>query len=774
MNEEILRQVYFGNTIQAYLWFAGIILLGLIFRQLLSKVFSRFIFRFLKKYSLGVGSDKFVELLQKPIGLFILLVTFYIAFDRLHVPVEWNLADRSHFGFRKMFFYAYQLAIILSFTWIILRMIDFVADIFQHKASLTLSKADDQLIPFAKDFIKVLILIVSAFFIFGTVFKMNVASLVAGLGIGGLAVALAAKESLENLFGSFTIFLDKPFVAGDLIKIGNITGHVETIGFRSTRIRTLEKTYVSVPNKKMVEAELDNLSMRTSKRAKFTLGLEYKTSPAQLKKIITDIKTILLSHHLITEDIEVFFYDFGSSSLDLHVLYYVSTKEWTLYAQVREEINFKTGYFPMINIVILIFILGYISIIFEHPLKINKAATAIMTGILCWSAYILLSDNKDIINERLMHQLSEISGILFFLMGAMAIVELIDRHDGFEIITREIKTRNKGKLLWILSLITFFSSAVLDNLTTAIVMVSLVRKLINDKEDRLIFCGMVIIAANAGGAWSPIGDVTTTMLWIGGQITSVNIMKILFIPSLVSLVIPLIMLTFRFRKSELEKRHPAVNEDKKTGASSKSDQYLIFYTGIFSLLFVPVFKTYTHLPPFMGIMFGLGGLWILTEIIHKKKNEAVKSSYSVAGALQRIDVPSILFFLGILLAIASLEATGTLGHLAKIMNERLGNEDLIVMIIGLLSSIVDNVPLVAAAKGMYPLTQYPADHRLWEFIAYCAGTGGSILVIGSAAGVAVMGIEKIDFIWYVKKISFPALIGYFAGAFTYIGMQLVF
>lgn len=341
MNEEIFRLVYFGNTVEAYIWFFGIILIGLLFRQLLSKIFSRFIFRFLKKYSIGVGIEKFVELLQKPIGTFILLITFYIAFERLQVPKEWNLADRTHFGFRMIFFYAYQASIILSFTWIILRIIDFAGDIFLYKASLTESKADDQLIPFAKDFIKVLILILCVFFILGTVFHMNIASLVAGLGIGGLAIALAAKESLENLFGSFTIFLDKPFTAGDLIKIGNITGHVESIGFRSTRIRTLEKTYVSVPNKKIVEGELDNLSMRTMKRIKFTLGLVYKTSPEQLKKIINDIKASLSSHPLTTDDIEVFFYDFGVSSIDIHVLYYVDSNDWKVYAKVREEINFK-------------------------------------------------------------------------------------------------------------------------------------------------------------------------------------------------------------------------------------------------------------------------------------------------------------------------------------------------------------------------------------------------------------------------------------------------
>lgn len=428
----------------------------------------------------------------------------------------------------------------------------------------------------------------------------------------------------------------------------------------------------------------------------------------------------------------------------------------------------------MTSLLLVFFFLGYLAIIFEQTLKINKAATAVMTGVLCWTVYIFFSENHQQVVTQLMHQLSDISGILFFLMGAMAIVELIDRHDGFDIITRQIQTKNKRKLLWVLSLITFLASAVLDNLTTSIVMVSLLRKLVHQKEDRLFFCGMVIIAANAGGAFSPIGDVTTSMLWIGGQITSGHIIQILFIPSLISLLVPLLFLSKHFKTSDEESRHPEKVSDEKILSSTTWEQHLILYAGIFALLFVPIFKTYTDLPPFMGILFGLGALWILTEILHKKKNEEIKSSYSVAGALQRIDVPSILFFLGILLAIACLESAGMLQQLAAYMRMQVGNEDIIVMLIGLLSAVIDNVPLVAAAKGMYPLLHYPADHRLWEFIAYCAGTGGSILVIGSAAGVAVMGMEKIDFLWYVKKISLWALLGYFSGAFAYMGLQWFF
>lgn len=414
--------------------------------------------------------------------------------------------------------------------------------------------------------------------------------------------------------------------------------------------------------------------------------------------------------------------------------------------------------------IIIAFVLGYLLISLEHPLKINKAATALLTGTVCWTMYVFSASDAHLINEQLMEHLGEISGIIFFLMGAMTIVELIDAHDGFEVITNAISTSSKRKLMWILCFLTFFLSAVLDNLTTTIVMVSLLRKLILDKNDRMLFIGMVVIAANAGGAWSPIGDVTTTMLWIGGQVTTKNIIMNLILPSLVCLIVPLTAVSFML-KGNAEK--PILLDDDKPTASS-FERKTIFFSGLGILLFVPVFKTVTHLPPFMGMLFGLGLLWVISELIHKDKDEAAKSTYSVLHALRKIDMPSVLFFLGILISISALQSTGQLAQLATIMDEKIGNINLIVLSIGLLSAIVDNVPLVAAAMGMYDLQTYPTDHYFWEFLAYCAGTGGSALIIGSAAGVAAMGMEKIDFLWYLKKISWLALIGYFAGALAYI------
>jgi NhaD family Na+/H+ antiporter len=418
----------------------------------------------------------------------------------------------------------------------------------------------------------------------------------------------------------------------------------------------------------------------------------------------------------------------------------------------------------MVLLIIATFIVGYIAIAFEHTIKINKAASALITGVICWTFYISFTADKTAVVENLVHHLGDLSQILFFLLGAMTIVELIDAHDGFEIITKRIKTRNKKKLLWIIALLAFLLSAVLDNLTTAIVMISLIRKLIGDRKDRLLFSGIIVIAANAGGAWSPIGDVTTTMLWIGGQITAVNIMVKLIIPSLVCMVVPLLV-TQLFLKGRV-----TTPKEHFTDAEPQNELHrnIVLFAGIAVLLLVPVFKTVTHLPPFMGILLGLGILWIIVEILHSDKDEEDRKTYTVAYALRKIDSPSILFFLGILLAIAALESTGQLHHLAQTMDEKIQNRNLIVLSIGLLSSIVDNVPLVAAAMGMYSLQQYPPDHNFWEFLAYCTGTGGSILIIGSAAGVAIMGIEKIDFIWYLKRISLLALIGYFAGAVVYI------
>lgn len=417
--------------------------------------------------------------------------------------------------------------------------------------------------------------------------------------------------------------------------------------------------------------------------------------------------------------------------------------------------------------IIVIFILGYFAIAFEHNININKAATALVTGVLCWTVYILFTPNKQVVSHQLMEHLGELAGILFFLLGAMTVVELIDAHDGFEVITERIKTKSAVKLLWIIGGLTFFLSAVLDNLTTTIVIVSLLRKLIDNKEQRLFFVGITVIAANAGGAWSPLGDVTTTMLWIGNQITAGQIIKMLFLPSVVCLLLPLIIVSFRL-KGVIQPSSKNTNHTLRP----KFERTLVFCLGIGILLFVPIFKTATHLPPFMAILFGLGVLWIATEILHKQKDDDEKDSLTVARALQRIDTPSILFFLGILISIAALQATGQLTQLAQWLTATVKNETAIVTGIGLLSAVVDNVPLVAAAQGMYSLTQYPTDHFFWEFLAYTTGTGGSALIIGSAAGVAAMGMEKITFVWYLKKISWLALIGFFGGAGIYLLMNL--
>lgn len=420
----------------------------------------------------------------------------------------------------------------------------------------------------------------------------------------------------------------------------------------------------------------------------------------------------------------------------------------------------------MQTLLILTFVIGYLAIAFEHPIHLNKTATALITGVLCWTIYILFDHEPAKVGEELSHHLGSVSEILFFLLGAMTIVELIDSHHGFKIITDKITSKNKVTLLWIISLITFFLSAALDNLTTAIVMVSVLRKLIKDKETRMFFAGIVIIAANAGGAWSPIGDVTTTMLWIGGQVTATAIIKGLLIPSLVSLFVPLIYLSFTM-KGNITSPTSKISVENETYLARKHS-IIMLSTGLGMLLFVPIFKTITHLPPYMGVLLGLGVVWVVSEILHHGRDEAEKKPFSVAHALSKIDSSSILFFLGILLAIGSLEATHLLTGLATWMNSSIGNQDLIVFAIGLASAVIDNVPLVAASMGMYDLASFPTDSKLWEFMAYCAGTGGSILIIGSASGVAVMGMEKIDFMWYLKKISLLAFVGYLAGAITYL------
>ncbi|MCJ7758415.1 MAG: sodium:proton antiporter NhaD [Gillisia sp.] len=415
----------------------------------------------------------------------------------------------------------------------------------------------------------------------------------------------------------------------------------------------------------------------------------------------------------------------------------------------------------MNTIILIAFGIGYVLIALESKVKINKAAIALFTGGFIWSAYILFKSDSEEIVQQLVEHIGSISQIIFFLIGAMTIVELIDSYSGFDVITKQIKTSNKRILLVILGFITFFLSSVLDNLTTTIVMVTLTRKLLDDKNERLLFIGMIVIAANSGGAWTPIGDVTTTMLWIGGQITTVNVVQKLFFPSLVSMIIPLFLISFMIkgdfkRIDNLNKESIILNFEKR----------IVFFLGIAALIFVPVFKYITHLPPFMGILIGLSVLWIVTELLNKDR--AYEQKITVTNALGKIDIPSVLFFLGILLAVAALESTGLLSILATTLSKSVGNLNAIAMFLGILSSIIDNVPLVAASMGMYDLQTFPTDHYFWEFIAYCAGTGGSILIIGSASGVAAMGIENIDFFWYLKKISLVALIGYLSGAFLYI------
>jgi len=405
--------------------------------------------------------------------------------------------------------------------------------------------------------------------------------------------------------------------------------------------------------------------------------------------------------------------------------------------------------------------LGGLRMAAGHFGGVDKTATAFLTGVLGWGLYAFGLDSAHLASEALAAKLGDVSGILFFLMGAMTIVELVDAHGGFEVITRAINTRDKVKLLWITSVVAFFLSSVLDNLTTTIVMVSLLRRIIPDRETRALYTGLIIIAANAGGAWTPIGDVTTTMLWIGGQITTAHIMKGLFLPSAICLLVPLTVLSFRL-KGAID-MPPAGKAGGRAAGTSSGEKTLVFFLGVGGLMFVPVFKTLTHLPPFMGMLFSLAVLWFVTELMHKEKDEEARHHHSITRALQRIDMTSVLFFLGILLAINTLELQGTLRQLAQWLDRSVGNIYAVNTVIGLSSAVIDNVPLVAAAMGMYPLAQFPVNAPFWELLAFCAGTGGSILIIGSAAGVAAMGMERLEFFWYVRRISPWAALGYFSG-----------
>jgi len=427
----------------------------------------------------------------------------------------------------------------------------------------------------------------------------------------------------------------------------------------------------------------------------------------------------------------------------------------------------------MYLLMIIVFILGYAAIAFEHNLKIDKAAAALVTGVLCWVFFVFGEAEIHQIEHDLLNHIGEISSILFFLLGAMTIVELIDTHGGFNIITDKIATQNKVIALWTICLMTFFFSAILDNLTTSIVMISLLRKLIKDKQVRWLFAGMVIISANSGGAFSPIGDVTTTMLWIGGQVSVSHIISSLFLPSIVSLLAPLLFLSW---KLDGKIQQPEVIDSKKNQAISTREQSSILAIGVLGLIFVPIFKTVTHLPPFMGMMFSLGILWLVTDFMHRKKPFEIRRKLSVIGVFKKVDIASVLFFLGILLAVAGLQSGGQLNDMALGLDKTFGTDSergiyVVGSLIGLLSAIIDNVPLVAAVMGMYELvpgTLFAQDALFWNFLAYCAGTGGSVLIIGSAAGVAVMGLEKIPFGWYLKKISLLALFGYICGILAYV------
>lgn len=431
----------------------------------------------------------------------------------------------------------------------------------------------------------------------------------------------------------------------------------------------------------------------------------------------------------------------------------------------------------MLIVIVLVFIIGYITIVFEHPLKLDKTVPAIIMGALCWAlisiGHLSLYDHHleptNNLEGVLLHHIGKIAEILLFLIGAMTIVELIDLHQGFDVITSRIHTTSKKKMLWLITLLSFFMSATLDNLACTIVLVSLLRRLVPRKRERIWFVCLAVIGANAGGAWSPIGDVTTTMLWIGGKVTSIKLIEHVFIPSILCAVVPAALLSFTkpFRGKispkyiSLDKQNEYITTNKVL--SSKT----MLIAGISALIFVPIFKSITHLPPYIGIMLGLGIVWAISEFIHpeEKFDPSRKHLYSVHRALSRIELSSILFFLGILVAVAALESLHVLQNLAELFDHYIPSKDIVIMVIGIFSAIIDNVPLVAATMGMY---NDPVDANTWHFIAFAAGTGGSMLIIGSAAGVAAMGLEKIDFIWYLKRVTIYAFIGFFIGCLYFI------
>lgn len=407
-------------------------------------------------------------------------------------------------------------------------------------------------------------------------------------------------------------------------------------------------------------------------------------------------------------------------------------------------------------LILTVFGLGYLAIIFENVIKVNKTAIALLIAVLCWVIYFattIAPVDQDMLT--LGKHVSDVSQIIFFLIGAMTIVELIDSHKGFKVVTGLIRTSSKRKMIVIVAILTFFLSAILDNLTTTILMISLLRKMIPIRHERFLLSCIVVVAANAGGAWTPIGDVTTTMLWINGQLSSLSVMKALFLPSIVSLLIPVLYYFFQQKGNYTQATPEEMDGDVPPGSR------LVFFVGMGSLIFVPIFKTLTGLPPFMGVLLGVAVLWLITDRLHHKYEE--RHHLTIPTILNKIDTAGVLFFLGILLCINALETAGILTDLAHWLDREVRNQVFIATLIGVISAIIDNVPLVAGTMGMYPLSQVPMDSQLWHMIAYAAGTGGSMLIIGSAAGVALMSLEKIDFITYMRKMTIPILIGYLAG-----------
>lgn len=463
----------------------------------------------------------------------------------------------------------------------------------------------------------------------------------------------------------------------------------------------------------------------------------------------------------------------------------------------------------MLTTLIVIFCVGYLAIALEHPIKVDKTASALVLGMVMWVIYVLGADSvvpfvhgdalkqyiadhaalagesahmqsvEYLLNVDIVEHLGDICQTLLFLIGAMTIVELVDVHGGFKVITDHITTRSKRKLLWIIAFVTFFLSAVLDNLTTTIVMVMLLRKLIADQHERWVYAASVVIAANSGGAWSPIGDVTTIMLWVKGNVTAAALLEHVFIPSVLSMVVPLSIVSLSL-KGELAAMPQTFTADNSITPRERST---MFYLGVCGLIFVPIFKSITHLPPFVGVLLVLGILWVFTEIFYNKKMLDKAREHRLPSVIARIDMPSILFFLGILMAVAVLQSTGLLAELAGYLDVQIHNIYIIDVLLGIMSSIIDNVPLVAAAMGMYPvadpaatgyMANFMVDGEFWELLSYCAGVGGSILIIGSAAGVIAMGLEKISFGWYLKHFSWLALLGYLVGAAVLIGEYLIF